>query len=150
VSGIFVAQSGLPIDIRMSNANLRAPGNTQRPNLNGEQQVLGKIGPGQQYFDTSVYSAPAPNTFGSMTRNTGPRGPGYFNLDASVVKRIKVKTRVAVELRVDAFNATNTPHFNNPGDGGTDATRQFGSPTFGQVISSFGERFLRFGARVTF
>ena len=56
-----------------------------------------------------------------MTRNAGPRGPGYFNLDMSLVKRIKVNGRVTAELRADAFNATNTPHFANPG-------RDFGTP----------------------
>ena len=64
--------------------------------------MIGDIGPGKQYFDISVYSAPAANTFGNMTRNSGPRGPGYVNLDASVVKRIKVNGRVAAELRADA------------------------------------------------
>ncbi len=150
VAGIFVAQSGTPVDIRASGATLRAPVNQQRPNLNGEQKVLGNIGPGQFYFDTSVYSAAAPNTFGNMTRNAGPRGPAYVNLDASLVKRFKVNDRIAAEFRVDAFNATNTPHFANPG-------RDFGNPTFGQVTGTLGPgdgaagpRLLRFGARVTF
>jgi hypothetical protein len=151
VAGVFSAMSGLPIDIQASNATLRAPGNTQRPNLTGNQNVIGDIGPGKQYFDTSVYSAPAPNTFGNMTRNTGPRGPHYVNLDASLVKRVHVNERVLAELRVDAFNVTNTPHFNTPGyQGGDGANRTLGSPTFGQITSSYGERFLRFGARVTF
>jgi hypothetical protein len=150
VAGIFVAQSGTPVDIRAGGASLRAPGNQQRPNLNGSQNVLGDIGPGQQYFDTSVYSAPAANTFGNMTRNAGPRGPGYVNLDASLVKRIRARDRYALELRVDAFNVTNTPHFANPG-------RDFGTPTFGQINATLGPgdgatgpRLVRFGARVTF
>jgi hypothetical protein len=150
VAGVFVAQSGTPVDIRAAGASLRAPQNQQRPNLNGEQRVIGGIGPGQQYFDTSVYSAPAPNTFGNMNRNAGPRGPSYVNLDASLVKRIKVNGHVAAELRVDAFNVTNTPHFGNPG-------RDFGTATFGQVTSTLGTadgatgpRLVRFGARVTF
>jgi TonB-dependent receptor-like protein len=150
VAGVFIAQSGTPVDVRAAGASLRAPQNQQRPNLNGEQRVIGDIGPGQQYFDTSVYSAPAANTFGNMTRNAGPRGPAYVNLDLSVVKRIKVNGRVAAELRADAFNATNTPHFANPG-------RDFGSPTFGQVTGTLGTdlggtgpRLVRFGARVTF
>jgi hypothetical protein len=150
IAGIFIAQSGTPIDIRSGGASLRAPGNQQRPNLNGQQNVIGDIGPGKQYFDTSVYSAPAANTFGNMTRNAGPRGPHYINVDASLVKRIKVNSRVAAELRVDAFNATNTPHFANPG-------RDFGTPTFGQVNATLGTgdgatgpRLVRFGARVTF
>jgi carboxypeptidase family protein/TonB-dependent receptor-like protein len=150
LAGIFVAQSGTPVDIRAGGASLRAPGNQQRPNLNGEQKVIGDIGPGQQYFDTSVYSAPPANAFGNMTRNAGPRGPGYVNLDASVVKRIKANNRYALELRADAFNVTNTPHFANPG-------RDFGTRTFGQVTGTLGTgdgatgpRLVRFGARFTF
>ncbi len=149
VSGIFVAQSGTPVDIQGGSA-LRAPGNQQRPDLNGSQNVLGNIGPGQQYFDKSVYVASAANTFGNLTRNAGPRGPGYVNLDASVVKRFRVNDRIAAEFRVDAFNATNTPHFANPNG-------SFGSPTFGQVTGTLGTgdgaagpRLLRFGARFTF
>ncbi|HEY2944785.1 MAG TPA: hypothetical protein VGN09_20285, partial [Vicinamibacteria bacterium] len=150
VAGIFIAQSGTPVDIRSGGASLRAPGNQQRPNLNGEQKVIGDIGPGKQYFDTSVYSAAPANTFGNMTRNAGPRGPAYVNLDASVVKRIKANDRYALELRVDAFNVTNTPHFANPG-------RDFGTATFGQVTNTLGPgdgatgpRLVRFGARFTF
>jgi hypothetical protein len=150
VAGIFIAQSGTPVDVRAGGASLRAPGNQQRPNLNGEQKVIGDIGPGQQYFDISVYSAAPANTFGNMTRNAGSRGPGYINLDASVVKRIKANDRYALELRVDAFNVTNTPHFSNPG-------RDFGTATFGQVTNTLGPgdgatgpRLVRFGARFTF
>jgi hypothetical protein len=150
VAGIFIAQSGTPVDIRSAGASLRAPGNQQRPNLNGEQNVIGDIGPGKQYFDTSVYSAAPANTFGNMARNAGPRGPGYINMDASVVKRIKANGRYALELRVDAFNVTNTPHFANPG-------RDFGTATFGQVNATLGPgdgatgpRLVRFGARFTF
>jgi hypothetical protein len=71
-------------------------------------------------------------------------------MDASLVKRIKANGRIAIELRADAFNITNTPHFANPG-------RDFGTPTFGQVTGTLGTdqggtgpRLVRFGARVTF
>jgi hypothetical protein len=150
VAGVFVAQSGTPIDIRAAGASLRAPQNQQRPDLVGTQQVIGDIGPGQQYFDKSVYAAPPANAFGNITRNAGPRGPHYVNLDASLVKRIKVNGRIAAELRADAFNATNTPHFANPG-------RDFGQSNFGQVTGTLGTgdgatgpRLVRFGLRVTF
>jgi len=143
VSGLFAWQSGTPVDITTSNATLKAPGNTQRPNLNGDQKIVGDIGAGKQYFDPSVYSAPAAATFGNMTRNSGPRGPKYRNLDASLVKKIKLGGSTDAQLRIDAFNVTNTPHFNNPNG-------SFGSPTFGQVNGSSGERLVRFGAKVTF
>jgi len=143
LSGILAIQSGAPIDFTASNASLRAPGNTQRPNLNGEVKVFGQIGPGKLYFDPSVFSASAANTFGNMKRNDSIDGPGYVNLDGSIFKRFRLTERIGAELRADAFNVTNTPHFNNPNGA-------FGSATFGQVTTAFGERLVRFGARVTF
>jgi len=43
ISGIFSAQSGSPIAITMSAATLNAPGNTQRPDVNGTPTVLGAV-----------------------------------------------------------------------------------------------------------
>ena len=142
-SGIFTAYSGTPINFTASDATLGAPGNQQRPNVSGEPEILGGIGPGQKYFDVSVFSAAPAATFGSMTRNDSISGPGFWNLDASLVKRLTFGHRVNVELRADAFNLTNTPHFNNPNG-------SFGSSTFGEINSSFGQRLVRFGARILF
>ncbi|MBA3439086.1 MAG: TonB-dependent receptor [Pyrinomonadaceae bacterium] len=143
VSGIFAAQSGTPIDFQTSAATLRAPGNTQRPNLSGDPQVLGNIGPGQRYFDTSVFSTPAPNTFGNFVRNSSINGPSYVNFDGSLFKRFRFSERFSGELRADALNVTNSPHFNNPNS-------TLGNATFGQVTSAFGERLVRFGLRIIF
>jgi hypothetical protein len=143
LSGIFAAYSGTPINFTASGNTLAAPGNTQRPNVSGTPEILGGIGPGQKYFDTSVFSNPAQNTWGNMNRNDSIDGPGFWNLDASLVKRLRFAHDVNLELRADAFNVTNTPHFNNPN--GT-----FGQSTFGEINSSFGQRLVRFGARVIF
>ncbi|MBO0797629.1 MAG: TonB-dependent receptor, partial [Blastocatellia bacterium] len=156
VTGILVAQTGTPLDFTLSGANLHAPGNTQRPNISGDPKVLGGFGPGQLYFDTSVFSVPAetltglvdPNLhyapFGNMTRNSSINGPGYWNLDASVFKRFRFTERLGGELRVDSFNILNHP---NPGNPQTSVT----STTFGQINSTASTpRVLRFGAKVTF
>lgn len=68
-----------------------------------------------------------------------------MNLDGTMSKRFRFTERVGGEVRADALNVTNSPHFNNP-DGG------FGNATFGQIGSggAFGARAIRFGARVTF
>src|SRR4029077_16955226 len=141
LSGIFTAQTGSPINILMSNATLNAPGNTQRPDVNGTPAVLGGIGPGIQWFDTSVVSSPAGNTFGNAPRNGVIDGPKYVNLDATIAKTFTVG-RTKGEVRADVFNITNTPHFNNPG-----AT--FLATGFGQITSTVAgsERSLRFGFR---
>ena len=59
-------------------------------------RCFGDIGPGQKYFDTSVFSAPAQNTWGNLTRNGSISGPGFWNLDASLVKRLRFGQRVNV------------------------------------------------------
>ncbi|MFN0109198.1 MAG: carboxypeptidase regulatory-like domain-containing protein [Blastocatellia bacterium] len=152
VSGIFSVQSGAPINFTADAATLRAPGNTQRPNLNGTPEVYGTIGPRPAgstdnkllYFDPTVFSAPAAGTFGNMRRNDSIRGPGYTNLDGTIIKRFRFTERIGGEVRADALNVTNSPNFTNPN--GT-----FGNPAFGQVTGTVGgERLVRFGARVTF
>jgi len=44
-------------------------------------------------------------------------GPGFVNLDASIFRRFPmafIGEGADLTLRVEAFNFTNTPHFNNP------------------------------------
>jgi hypothetical protein len=110
--------------------------------VSGTPEVFGDIGPGHKYFDTSVFSTPAQDTWGNMKRNDSIDGPGFWNVDASLVKRFTFG-KVNAELRADAFNLTNTPHFNNPNG-------SFGQATFGEINSSFGQRLVRFGARLIF
>ncbi|MBI3263945.1 MAG: TonB-dependent receptor [Acidobacteria bacterium] len=145
VSGIFAAQSGTPINFTASGASLRLPGNTQRPNASGTPPVRGDIGPGNLWFDTAVFSAPPPNTFGNVPRNALLNGPAFVNLDATIAKWFTVRGNSRAEVRIDAFNITNTPHFSNPnGD--------FGNARFGQITSAIAgsERVVRFGLRVVF
>ena len=143
MSGLFTAQSGLALDIQMDNALLRAPGNTQRPDLVGDPEVLGNVGSGSLWFDTAAFAAPAANTFGNLTRNgAGVNAPAYYNLDASLVKKIPFGHRFA-EIRVDAFNATNSLHPNGP-------NTTFGSATFGQITGASDPRLVRFGLRFVF
>jgi len=148
LSGIFSAQTGSPINILMSNATLNAPGNTQRPDVNGTPAVLGAIGPGNLWFDTSVFSSPAANTFGNARRNGVLDGPAYVNLDATIAKLFTIGTRTKGEFRADIFNITNTPHFQNPGNTGT----TYLTATFGQITSTIAgsERSMRFGFRLMF
>ena len=155
LSGLFAWQSGTPLDITTSGTNLHAPGNTQRPNVTGTPSILGHTGPGELYFDKSVYSTPAATLtsatgvayapFGTLTRNgSGLNGPGYLNLDATIIKRFKFTERVGGEIRADMFNALNHPSFNNPNTSLTSAT-------FGEINGTASSpRLVRFGLRVTF
>jgi hypothetical protein len=154
LTGILDARSGTPLDFTTSATNLHAPGNTQRPNLNGDIKILGGFGPGQLWFDPSVFSTPAATLtgkngvayapFGNLTRNSTINGPGYWNLDSSIFKKFQFTERLGGELRADVFNILNHP---NPGNPNTNLT----STAFGQITGvSSGSRLVRFGARFTF
>jgi hypothetical protein len=143
VTGLFSAISGTPIDFTASN-NLGAAGNSQTPNATGTPNVLGAIGSNKLWFDTSVFSAPAAATWGTVERRGLLTGPAYVNLDASIVKVIRFGER-RLEVRADMFNALNIAHYMNPN--GT-----FGNGNFGRVteILPLTERLIRFGGRFLF
>lgn len=144
VTGLFSAASGTPINFTASASGLRAPGNSQTPNAAGKPEVLGGIGSNALWFDTSVFSAPAAGTWGNVERNALLTGPGYVNLDASLVKILRFGSRRA-EIRADVFNALNRAHYENP-------SGSFGSGNFGRVTSilPLTERMVRFGVRFLF
>jgi hypothetical protein len=147
LSGIFIAQSGQPLGIGGNGTLLNTPGNSAFVNLNGENTVLGGLGPGQLYFDPSVYTLPAAGVQGNMKRNSGPEGPGFWQLDTSLFKRFAIGTSRFVEFRVDAFNTTNSVRWGNPNTGYSVATGN----TFGQITgTNGGQRSLRFGGRFVF
>ena len=150
LSGFFTVQSGLPINFTANGNNLHAPGNTQRPNVTGTPKVLGNVGAGSFWFDTSVFSAAVPDTWGTARRNAVLDGPKYVDLDATVAKLFSFSSTVKGEFRVDILNLLNTPHFDRP-------SGNFDSTNFGQitaVLDSNGgppdQRSMRFGFRLMF
>jgi hypothetical protein len=146
LSGLFQAQSGTPLTIVGNGTLLNTPGNSAFVNLNGDNKVVGDLGPGKLYFDPSVYSLPAAGQQGNMKRASGPDGPGFWELDMSLFKRFAFGMRF-FELRVDAFNVTNSVRWANPN---TTYSTSSGN-TFGQITGTNGtQRTFRFGARFVF
>jgi len=147
VSGVYNLQSGTPLTIGGNGTLLNTPGNSAFANLNGEHTVLGGLGPGLLYFDPAVYSLPAAGTQGNLSRNSGPEGPGYWNLDMSLFKRFSVGATRYAEVRVDAYNVTNDVRWGNPNAGFSNAAGN----TFGQITGPTGsQRSVRFGGRFVF
>jgi len=147
LSGIFAARTGSPIDIVGSNAagTTTSGTNFNRPNQIGEARILGGLGPGQLYFDRSVFVNPEPGTFGNVGRNS-LRGPSYYNYNATLARTFSLGERFKLQAQMTAFNVTNTPHFDDPsGAFSTSATSSFGTST-----RTFGERSVRFGLRFLF
>ena len=143
VNGIFSAKSGYPLGFSADESGLDAPGNSNTPDISGKVKIYGGVGSDQLWFDTSVFSDPAPLKFGNVGRNIS-RGPGLVNLDFSIFKRFSLREGTDLELRMESFNFTNTPHFDNP-----DCT--LGDSTFGQVTTAENDsRTFRLGLKLRF
>jgi hypothetical protein len=128
LNGLWAWESGFPLDITTSGTSLNAPGNGNRPNVSGPVNILGNIGPGQLYFDTSVFSAAKANTLGNVGRDI-LHGPHLFDIDFSIFRRFRITERMHMEFRAESFNLTNTPWFDKP-----DAV--FTGAAFGQVTTA--------------
>ncbi len=143
VNGILTLQTGPPLNFTFNAATLNAPGNNNRPNITGKPEILGAVGRGELWFDTSRFAAPATSTYGSVGRNI-LYGPGFRNLDFSLFRRFRLTEKRVAEFRCESFNVTNTPHFNNP-------TTEFGNANFGQVTTAQqDQRGIQFGLRLEF
>jgi hypothetical protein len=143
VNGLLSAQTGFPLDLRVSAAALNMPGQINRPDINGTPEIYGRIGPGQKFFDVTQFSNPAVGRFGTTGRNI-LTGPGLVNLDFSVFRQFRINERMHFEFRAEAFNFSNTPHFNIP-------NTNFSSAGFGEVTDAIqDQRQFQLGLRLSF
>ena len=141
INGIMAKVSGTPFTVAASGTALNSPGGNQQTanQVLPTVDILNGLTP---YFDTKAFVAPtATGVYGNTGRNI-LRGPGYFNLDASVFRNFRITERFKLQFRTEAFGATNTPHFSNPA-----ATVGGG---FGNITASSGQRQLRFAAKLTY
>jgi Carboxypeptidase regulatory-like domain/TonB dependent receptor len=73
------------------------------PYLNNDRNLL----------NPAAFAAPAPGTFGNLARNA-LRGPGFWQSDFILSKRIPLTERVKLEFRTEIFNVFNHANFANP------------------------------------
>jgi hypothetical protein len=167
INWVMNSVSGTPFSITGGGNASVAPGNTQTADQVAPAKILGNIGPmnGQpscaatdmscHWFDPSAFSAvpSSQNRFGNTGRNI-MRGPGYFNLDASIFRDFKITERAKFQFRMEVFSLTNTPHFANPGNTVTNtSTLGVITSTFllsGQMAGSGGERWYWFAGKLIF
>ena len=145
-NAIWKEQSGFPVTIQVTGvqgganrANL-VPG--ADPIIHGNRTNEERVA---KYFNTAAFEKPAPYTPGTA-RRTFPqiRMPGIQNLDFALIKSTKFFERVRTEFRAEAFNVTNTPHFQGPAD--TLGAAGFGTIT--AVRTSPPERQIQFALKI--
>ncbi len=111
VSGILLLRSGLPLTVTTAQG-VQSTGTGNRPNRICDGNLPNPTI--ERWFDTSCFvpTADITGTYGDSGRGI-IRGPGSFNIDASLVKNTKLG-RYTTEVRIEAFNLLNHPQFANP------------------------------------
>jgi hypothetical protein len=149
-SGILTLQSGRfftigatgdPLaGISGARVDLLGAGNPVLPTDRSKGQKVAK------YFDTARFKNPAPNTLGTLGRNV-LEGPGFANLDISMVKGFRLPPlgeRGLGEFRFEAFNVFNRTNFGQPNTGITNVN-------FGKLTGTDGEpRILQLAIKIQF
>ncbi|HEY2942368.1 MAG TPA: TonB-dependent receptor [Vicinamibacteria bacterium] len=156
VSGLFVARSGMPGTVTVGNP---IPGGDARPNLLHDPNLPASERTVDHWFDTTAFVANRAADgktllAGDAGRNI-IRGPAYYNVDMGLIKLIPVKNDLRLQLRVEAFNLTNTPHFampvlrmSDPAFGKITHTRN--STNFGSTATSFANRMIQLAVKLEF
>ena len=112
VSGIVYARSGRALTISQAQG-VTSTGTGNRPNLTGAD-IYNSDKTIDHWWNPAAFISPTDTTatYGSAGRSIG-RGPGYFNIDASLIKVTKFG-RIRNEIRIEAFNLLNHPAFADP------------------------------------
>jgi hypothetical protein len=121
VSSILQTRSGLPTNIQLVSGFF---GNPMRPNYTGQPLTVASAKWPNGNYNPTAFEVPAgwngiwndPSTIGTVGRNA-LRGPGFFQLDFSLMKNFQITQGSRVQFRTDFFNIFNHPNFANP-DGG--------------------------------
>ena len=122
----------------MQTSNLNTGTGSQFPNRIGSGELPSSQRSIDRWFDTSAFVAPPIYMFGNSGRNI-LSGPGTKQIDLSLFKSFMLAERRRLEFRAEAFNALNTPQFNNPnvniGFTGAGRITSAGNPTVFQRTS---------------
>lgn len=122
LNSIYNMRTGTPVNVvRGNNPSAALPG--LRPDVVGDPTIPRGQRTLLHYYNTAAFSdarfdcstptSTSCNASGDAGRNLFD-GPGYINLNSSLFKEFQFAERYHLQLRLEAFNTLNTPHFGNP------------------------------------
>jgi hypothetical protein len=154
VNTVLSRMSGTPFSVTSSGTSVNAPGNTQTADLAlPTVAILGGHGPNSPYFNPLAFAPVSAVRFGTSGRDI-VRGPGFFNLDASVFRDFKIREHIKLQFRTEVYGLTNTPQFANPAATVSNATFANGGISnfngYDIISSSTGDRQIRFALKLMF
>ena len=100
-------------------------------------------GPGTSFTGQVLFNDAA-GTIGNTPRNAFD-GPGYFDIDASLFKTIKLTESVKLQLRAEAFNLLNHTNFAI-----TTQYRNISTPGAFNITQTFSPRVVQLAGRIEF
>jgi hypothetical protein len=154
-------QDGAPFTVTSGVDNSLTDTGNDRPNVinpNGiythKKITQSSTGGNRSWVNASAFAQNETGTFGNSGR-FAYRGPGYFQLDSEVSRSFPLHERLALVLRLEAFNALNHPALAAPGSssGYLGSSSSLVSSTFGQITSTvngYGARVFQGAVKLTF
>jgi hypothetical protein len=116
-TSIFVAHTGFPINVTINRSASAVPGgntNNQRPDLVPGVSLIPAGGSTVgDWINAAAFAAPTLGTFGNAGRDI-LIGPGLWQLDFGLDKRIAITERYGLQLRAEAFNLFNRAQLGAP------------------------------------
>jgi hypothetical protein len=139
--GITRAQTGAPLNPRVSQDRANVGRTYQRPDAtglnpnNGPQTIY-------QWFNTAAFALPAIYTYGSSGAFV-INAPGRYNWDLAMQKDFRIHEGQALQFRSEFFNLPNSVSMMNP-------NTTLDGNSFGKVTSATAARQIQFGLRFQF
>ena len=109
------------------------------------QKVTQSATGNRQYLSAKsagAFVANTTGTFGNLSRNAF-RQPAYYDVDAAVTRIFPIHERLALNIRLEAFNLLNHPNFNG-------FTTALNSSTFGYATTAQPARIFQLAGKLTF
>ena len=144
-NGILTMQAGTPFTVVTGQDLARSGTGRQRPNVLGDPKGSAdraREEKMQAYFDPTKCANPTGGTFGNAGRNP-LIGPGMWNLDFALFKKIAITEATELQFRWEMFNAFNHANLSNP-RANINAARP------GAIDGTSLPRIMQFGLRLTF
>jgi hypothetical protein len=119
LSSLLSFHTGQPFNVTTSTDNTGTDEGVQRPNLVGNpyagvSHAFSKTG--IQWVNPAAFAQPAPGTYGNLARNF-LYGPGFADVDFSVIKNAKITERINAQFRVELYNLFNRVNLAPPSGG---------------------------------
>jgi hypothetical protein len=113
-NSVAISRTGLPVNVTVDRANAALPdGNSvsgsERPNLVAGAPLYTPQGK----LNIAAFAVPANGTWGNAGRDIA-RGPKLWQLDVSLAKTVRIRERLAAQLRIEAYNLVNRSQFGQP------------------------------------